>query len=85
MTPDDVQEFVRRDWDAVKAAKQRFWVERTRLEGSLSTWRAAQALAAYSRQVCPNAFGARERGADLRDHVRLYERLDRAADAFCRR
>jgi hypothetical protein len=70
----------RRDWAAVRAAKERYWralepAERLRLADELRR----QALAIH-----PDWPTAEQRSADERAHVRLLERFERAASA-CKR
>jgi hypothetical protein len=84
MKAEDLRAFANRDWAAVARSKRDFWAERFRLAGSEPARTAATALLEHARRhgVTPSA---RDREDDLAGHLRIRDRLDRAARAFTRR
>jgi hypothetical protein len=77
--PKDLRAFVHRDWTAVGAAKRTRAAEAFRRDGPARLLRAARALFDHARAVNPAWPPARERSADLEQHVKVKRWLDRAA------
>ena len=77
--------FARRDWSASTDAKLKYWVEQYRRHGGGPARAASTALLQHMRRVQPSYPSESDRADDLADHLRLRERLDRAARAFTRR
>jgi hypothetical protein len=82
---DDLIAFARRDWHAVGRSRLAFWVEQYRRDGGESARRAATQLYEHARRLHCVGVDAPHRGDDLAAHLRLRDRLDRAAHAFARR
>jgi hypothetical protein len=85
MDREAVRNFALRDWGAVEAAKQDYWAERLRREGTEAVLAAAENLRRFVRVVRPDWPSPADRRADLRHHIRLKRRLDAARDAFANR
>jgi hypothetical protein len=85
VTPQDLRDYARRDWQRLATLKARRWAE-TFVPGELPRgWRVAQALRVAVRRQRPDFPTARERQEDAAAHARLASLLARAADAFGRR
>ena len=82
MEPDDLRDFVERRWDRKEALKRRYWAERHRAEGPDSTLAVSDGLRGHLRDLRPDWPTAEDRAADLRHHLSLIAKLDRAAHAF---
>jgi hypothetical protein len=76
--------FASRDWQSAITSKAEYWSTRFR-QDPLSTWHAAQGLLEYVRRLRPSFPSEAARDEDLRAHIALRSRLDRAAHAFARR
>lgn len=85
MDDDDLIAFARRDWHALERSRFAFWAERYRREGGGPARRAATQLLDHARLLNSELIDERRRTQDLESHLRLRERLDRAARAFARR
>lgn len=85
MNPEDLRAFARRDWGAVGRSRLAYWAERYRLEGPGPARRAATLLYHHAIRVGAPMHGDAQRADDLRAHVLLRERLDRAARALAGR
>ena len=83
--PADLIAFARRDWHAVARSRLAFWADRYRQDGGTAARAAATHLYAHARRLHAPSLGDAGRADDLADHLRLRDRLDRAADAFARR
>ena len=81
---EQLRAFASRDWQSALASKAEYWSTRFR-QDPLSTWHAAQGLLAYVRRLQPEFPSEAMRDEDLRAHIALRSRLDRAAHAFARR
>ena len=79
-----LRDFASRDWSSVARAKTAHWAQMHR-ENPRAVWDSAQALLTHVRSFRPDFPTDEERQADLRDHLALRSRLDRAAHAFSRR
>lgn len=79
-----IREFVSRDWDAVRESKVAYWGQRIARLGSLEAMRMAEELRQHVLAHDPSWPDAESRRDDLDSHIRLTERLRRAA-AVCRR
>ena len=79
-----LRDFASRDWSSVASTKTAHWAQMHR-ENPRAVWDSAQALLAHVRRLRPDFPTDEEREADLRDHLALRSRLDRAAHAFSRR
>ena len=73
MDPRDIQAFVQRDWDSVRAAKERYWAERIRKLGPAEGFRIGDELRRQKLALDPDWPSPAEREADLAHHVRLAE------------
>jgi len=82
MDPRDVQAFVKRDWAAVRAAKEAYWAREFAAKGSAATFAASEALWRHMRLIRPDWPTDEERQEDLAHHVALKALIDRAAGAF---
>ena len=85
MNRSDIEQFVRRDWEAIAASKRAYWAERFRTGGWKPAWDAANALFVQIRHAQPDYPRDGARDADLESHLNLRARLDRVAHAFTRR
>ena len=74
----DIQAYMSRDWDAVRAAKDQYWAERVRALGPAEGLRVADELRRHVRALHPDGPTPADRSADLAAHVRLVELLRRA-------
>lgn len=79
-----IREFVSRDWQSASRAKADYWARLYR-DDPEALWDSVQALLAHVRRVQPDFPTLEARDADLRSHLSLRSRLDRAAHAFSRR
>ncbi len=80
----DVAGFVKRDWAAVAALKERYWVERVKRLGPGEALRIADELRRQVVAARPGWPSPEERLRDLEDHERLAELLRRAVPARSR-
>jgi hypothetical protein len=71
-----------RDRVAIARLKRQHWAEVRQREGSDATIRIGHALYEHARRVQPGFPQQHARDADLRDHIALKQKLDRAAHAF---
>ena len=74
----DIHDYVGRDWDAARAAKDRYWAARIRRLGPGEGLRVADELRRQVLAQQPGWPSSTERSADLAAHVRLAELLQRA-------
>jgi hypothetical protein len=74
-----IREFVERDWDAVRDAKDRYWSDRIRRLGAQEAFRIAEELRRQALACDPSWPHPEERANDLEAHVRLAEVLRRAS------
>jgi hypothetical protein len=74
----DLEAFVRRDWEAVRRAKDEYWAERIARLGPDEAFRIADELRRQALQN-PSWPDAEERRQDIAAHARLSETLRRAA------
>jgi hypothetical protein len=84
MRPEDLLAFARRDWQAIGRSRQAFWAERYRQDGGVAARRAATQLHEHARLLGCIALDD-QRAEDFADHLRLRDRLDRAARALASR
>jgi hypothetical protein len=82
MKPTDARAFVERDWAGLAALKRAHLVERYRTDGAQAALRASSMLWEHTRCVRPDWPNARERAADLAQHIELKRQIDQAAHAF---
>lgn len=73
-----IREFVARDWQAARGAKDAYWGERIARLGPLEGLRIAEDLRRQALLQNPAWPGAADRHQDLLAHVRLAECLRRA-------
>jgi hypothetical protein len=85
LSPDDLREFVRRDRSQLERLKREHWAEQRRERGPAVTLRIGHALYEHARRVLPNFPDPQMRSEDLRDHIALKQKIDRAARAFALR
>jgi len=81
MDPDDLRAFAHRRWASARE-RLNYWAERYRQEGSVPARRAAAVLYEHARRLGSPVFGDASRASDLAAHVRVRDRLDRAARAL---
>jgi len=74
----DIQAYMSRDWDAVRAWKDRYWAERIRALGPAEGLRVADELRRHVHALHPDWPTPADRSADLVAHLRLAELLRRA-------
>jgi hypothetical protein len=79
-----IREFVARDWDAVRDAKDTYWRDRIARLGAIEAFRIADELRRQAILNDPSWPDPDDRRADVLSHARLAERLHRA-DAARRR
>lgn len=79
-----LEEFVARDWEAVRRAKDQYWAERIARLGPAEGFRIAGELRRQVRLQDPSWPGPEQRREDLAAHVRLAG-VFRRADAARRR
>ena len=72
-----IQDYVSRDWDAVRLAKDRYWAERIRRLGAAEGLRVGDELRRQAQALHPDWPSQADREADLDHHVRLAELLRR--------
>jgi hypothetical protein len=78
---EDIAAYVRRDWQAVGAAKDEQWLEERRRRGVAWCFRVADALWRQAVRQHPGWPSAEEREADVASHVRVSEALRRVGRA----
>jgi hypothetical protein len=79
-----IREFVARDWEAVRAAKEQYWGDRVARLGAVEGLRIADELRRQARLHDPQWPSPEDREADLQMHTRvsaLLRRADRARRA----
>lgn len=69
--------FVRRDWGALAAAKERGWLEERERTGVEGAFQALSALIEHTRSLRPDWPSDEERQADLEMHMQLIDVLRR--------
>ena len=72
-----IQEYVSRDWDAVRLAKDRYWADRIHRLGAAEGLRVGDELRRQVLVLHPGWPSRADREADLAHHVRLAELLRR--------
>jgi hypothetical protein len=80
-----VEAFVGRDWHAVAASKVAYWADRFRQDGWRPAWNASDMLLLDVRRTRPEFPTEQDRRLDFAAHLKLRDRLDRAAHALTRR
>jgi hypothetical protein len=76
-----IREFVARDWQAARDAKDAYWSSRIASLGPLEAYRISQALRDQARLQNPSWPDADDRRQDLDSHVRVAALLRRASSA----
>lgn len=76
-----IREFVARDWDAAREAKDAYWGERIARLGPLEGLRIAEELRRQALLRNPTWPEVADRQQDFLSHVRVAERLRRADPA----
>jgi hypothetical protein len=76
-----IREFLSRDWDAARAAKDAYWSERISRLGPMEAFRIAEELRRQALAQHPGWPDSDERRRDLESHARLAELLHRAGPA----
>ncbi len=82
MDPEAIRRFARRDWAALRTAKQDYWIERLRAKGPGALLEVVESLRQSLRAVRPDWPTPAERELDLAHHLRLKRQLDAARNAF---
>lgn len=77
----NIRDYVSRDWDAVRLAKDLYWRDRIARLGPAEGVRVADQLRLQALASDPSWPSAADRQADLQTHVQLAERLRRASPA----
>lgn len=77
----DAARYLERDWGAVTALKEQYWVERVRRLGSGEGLRVADELRRQVVALRPGWPSPEDRRKDFEDHERLAELLRRAVPA----
>ncbi len=85
LSPADIRSFAARRWDLVADEKLRFIVERFEAAGISGSRSAARRLRERWLALHPEGATDADREADLKAHVALKEKLDRAHNAAVRR
>ena len=73
-----IQDYVSRDWDAARAAKDRYWGDRVEALGPLESFRISDELRRQVLAQDPDWPRLSDRQADIDAHVRLAGLLRRA-------
>jgi hypothetical protein len=76
-----LKDFLNRDWDAVRKAKDEYWASRIARLGAHEAFRIGDELRRQALQQDPSWPGPDERQSDLDAHVRLSGAFRRAASA----
>jgi hypothetical protein len=76
-----IREFVNRDWDGAREAKDRYWGERIAALGADEGFRIAEELRMQALACDPSWPHAEERRRDLEAHIRLAGVFRRAGSA----
>jgi hypothetical protein len=82
--PEDLRAFAARDWAAVAAHKQSYWLDEVEERGPLWALRAADALREHAARFVTAAAARRARAADLAHHIEVKQKIDAAGRAFGR-
>ena len=77
----DIRQFVSRDWDRARRAKDEYWATRIAAAGAAEGLRVADELRRQAILLDPNWPRGEDRRQDLLAHVRLSRRLRRANTA----
>jgi hypothetical protein len=85
VTAQSIREFMARDWDAVARAKREHWADVYQRDGYEAVWAAGQSLREHMRAVDPLWPTSAAREADLADHLRQKQLIDRVAHALAGR
>jgi hypothetical protein len=80
----DIQAYVSRDWDAIRAAKDDYWAARLRDGGTEPLLTVAESLRQLVRAVQPDWPRPEDREADFDHHVAVKRLLDRCRDVVPR-
>jgi hypothetical protein len=83
--PADLRDFLHRPWHEVRAEKERYWADQTRLRGPVAGLRAGEVLMLHVRAIAPDWPTPADRDLDYLHHLRLVGLFERAAHAFPRR
>ncbi len=78
----ELRAFANRDWHLKEVAKRNHWAERHRAEGPEATLAASALLRAHLVALRPEWPTELDRALDLRHHLELVVKLERAAHAF---
>jgi hypothetical protein len=79
-----IREFVSREWERARKAKDDYWGERIARLGPIEAFRIAEELRRQALSQHPGWPHPDERRQDFEAHVRLAELLHRASPARCR-
>lgn len=74
-----IRDYMAREWDAARAAKDEYWAQRIARYGALEGFRIADELRRQALQRDPDWPGAAARQQDLLAHVRLADLFRRAS------
>ncbi|MEJ7730751.1 MAG: hypothetical protein WKG00_16230 [Polyangiaceae bacterium] len=84
MRPEDLRAFAARDWAAIAAHKQSYWIDQVEERGPLGALRAADALREHAAHFLSAAAARRARAEDLAHHIEVKKKIDAAGRAFGR-
>jgi hypothetical protein len=79
---EDVLAFVRRDWDGIARGRRQYWADRYRRDGGGPARLASTVLFEHASRLGSRLLDADQRAADLDQHLRVRQQLDRAARAL---
>jgi len=74
-----IREYVSRDWDRVRRAKDEYWGERIQRLGPMEAFRIAEELRRQALALNPGWPSPEDRRLDFEAHLRLAELLQRAS------
>ena len=77
MKASDIHSYLDRDWDLIRASKDRYWAERKQTLAPEEALRFAEGLRLQIRSLRPDWPDAEQREADLATHARVSECLRR--------
>lgn len=83
LDPEQLAEYAKRPWAAMRGRKRAQWSENARRGGAEAGLRTSEMLWAHMRSVDPSWPGPRQRADDLAHHRALNAILDRLRHVVC--